>query len=296
MLSFMDADEKTATVNTYKKLFEQAGEEGEQELMEALGSPVRLVLKLEKSYRSGKLNEVLEETASQYGTEVAVEEVGKAPNSNPAVLFYASDDSENPSEAEEMPAADLNEAVVFEAEESPVTEAEDEPFSEAGDVLLTVEEEDYRSDVLSEGELFWEEVEEAEAAPASEDTPVERRKGQKKAATPKASPVAAVLFTPFLIILAAAVLSVTFILAMVPGSLGTLFSVVGGYFAKYAFSSMSYMPDVLMVMGVGVVFFGLALGLVGMVIRLLVGGVKLDFDWLSSIYGRLLGKEKVQDE
>lgn len=292
LLSFMDADEKAATVAAYKRLFEQAGPAREQALIEELGSPVRLVLKLEKDYRNGKLNEVLAETAFRFADESKDTEGENYDSENVA---QEEGEGESPFEAEETPAVGSDRPSL--EEEAPVEEAISEPAPGQGE----------NAEEPIGGE--------AEKRPTEEKTPEKARKktGAKKEkkenkkdkkekdnsdseAPAKGSTALAVILTPFLIVLAALVLTLVLLCAAVPGSVGALFSLVGGYFAKYALFSMSYVPDILMVLGLAVVLFGLTFGLLGIVLRLLFAGFKLDFDLLSSVYGKLLGKEKAQDE
>ena len=291
LLSFMDADEKAATVAAYRRLFEQAGPAQEQALIEELGSPVRLVLKLEKSYRSGKLHEVLAEITSRFSEEFKNAE---GENYDSEDIEKEETERESPCEAEEASSAWRDRPLVEEeasdekggsepalkpetaprAEEPNGSESEDRPAKEKG-------LEKNRKNTGSKKE----------------------KKGTKKdkeeidgEAPAKGSTALTVILTPFLIVLAALVLALVLLCAAVPGSVGALFSVVGGYFAKYSLFSMSYVPDTLVVLGLAVVLFGLTFGLLGIVLRLLFAGLKLDYELLSSVYGKLLGKEKAQDE
>ena len=300
LLSFMDADERAATVATYRKIFERVGEEREQELIEELGSPVRLVLKLEKSYRNGRLNEVLEAVSAQYEEEPEdIEEENYIPENIEIAESVSEEAVEEEAEALSEEALPFEEPEIIEEPEAEA-EVESEPEPEP-------EPEAEKTEPKPKVEEFpqWEEkpkrpaAEERRPLPAAPPKP-EPRLEEDEEAEPKppakGSMALAVLLTPFLIVLAAGILALTLAFSLVPGALCALLSIVGGYFVSYAFSSMHYIPDLLMVTGLGVVLFGLVVWLLGIVIRLLVSGVKLAFNMLSSVYGKLLGKEGPQDE
>ena len=54
LLAFMDEDERSRAVRRYEQLFDQAGEDGAEELARSFGSPIRLVLQVEEEYRRAK--------------------------------------------------------------------------------------------------------------------------------------------------------------------------------------------------------------------------------------------------
>lgn len=291
LLSFMDAGEKTATVNTFRKLFEQVGEEGEQDLIEALGSPVRMVLKLEKSYRNGKLNSFLEQLCAQFVTEAEPEEEVPAPEEENAPIDTEeepidNDDASLPSEEEESVAEP----------QPPAPKVEEFPQWDKAPKAPQETAPPAKERVI--------EADKGQAA-GKPNKPAAKKKNAKKANISAAaeketssgggSPALAILLTPFLILLAALVLALTLLVAAVPGAFCALFSVSGGYFVSYGFFSMSYTPDLLMVIGLGVALLGLAVVFLGLVLRIIVHGFKLDYELLSGTYGKLLGKESVND-
>lgn len=59
-LSIFDSDEKEAALNAYTELFDRAGEEGERELIAALGSPMTQAIELNKRCRKASLEDVLQ--------------------------------------------------------------------------------------------------------------------------------------------------------------------------------------------------------------------------------------------
>jgi len=50
LLSFMDREDRERALRRYERMFDAAGPEGEEAVTRELGSPVRLVLKLEREY------------------------------------------------------------------------------------------------------------------------------------------------------------------------------------------------------------------------------------------------------
>ncbi len=54
LLAFMDPEDRDRALRRYERAFDLAGEAGEEELIRSFGSPVRLVLELEREYRAAQ--------------------------------------------------------------------------------------------------------------------------------------------------------------------------------------------------------------------------------------------------
>lgn len=313
LISFMDADEKAATLGAYSRLFEKAGESGEEQLIEELGSPVRLVLKLEKSYRSGTFAETLQELEDRIAAESeAVEEeifeteAEEAPAEEPE----AEEIIEEEPAAEEESAETLLPVILPEAEETaeeteePLEEPEEaEPYTEEIEEPADAEEilEEEPAPKVEEfpawaGEAFDEESESGIEAPNGAESDEETVAAAEKKKPSAGAVVLAVLCTPLLFVFAALMLALALALSAVPGAVAALFGAVGAYFTGYALSTMQYIPDVLMVLGAGAICFGLALLFLNWTLRCFGFGVRTTFKMLSGSYGKLLGKEKRDEE
>ena len=312
LISFMDADEKAATLGAYSRLFEKAGESGEEQLIEELGSPVRLVLKLEKSYRSGTFADTLQELEDRIAAESeAVEEeifeteAEEAPAEEPAAEEIIEEEPATEEESAETPLP----VILAEAEET--AEETEEPLEEPEEAEPYIEEIEEPADaeeILEEepapkveefpawaGEAFDEESESGSEAPNDAESDEKTAAAEKK--KPSAGAVIlAVLCTPLLFVFAALMLVLALALSAVPGAVAALFGAVGAYFTGYALSTMQYIPDVLMVLGAGAICFGLALLFLNWTLRVLGFGVRTTFKMLSGSYGKLLGKEKRDEE
>lgn len=357
LLSFMDKDEKTATLSAYTQLFEQAGAEGEDELIQSLGSPVRLVLRLERTYRNGELEDHLAEI-SRSVPEIAVPDTV----ADELVIDYA--DNEEYSPETEEPAMDiLPEEDVIPAVELPLSEeiiednnpssseipeeeiiepsleiAEETPLESDEDIPERILPADDSSPAVAEKEEVAEDMQvetnndlpqsldetqsedeqlESEAAsvvplsaeeqlekPLPKEKPSPKKKGKKEKKTARAKPgkakkglvFLAVVLTPFLIVLAALVLVLFLVPTALFAALAAGTGALGYYLLSYAFLSMTFMPDLLLVMGVGAAVLALALFCLISTLRILFKGFSVAYALLSRSYAKILGKEDKCDE
>lgn len=326
LISFMDADEKAATLSAYSRLFEQVGEDGEQQLIEELGSPVRLVLKLEKSYRNGSFAETLRELEARLAQENETEEALSeneeevfAEEPELAVEAEIAEESEEPIEEEpELPAEEAEEAQV------PVSPAEEEEIEQIAEESIPQLPVPMEEDEEAPAEEVAEEESEDEDAPMVEEFPAWAEEAAEEEETedesepfcvferdegiaddeeeeyeeyveekPSAGAVVlAVVCTPLILALAALMLAVSLALSLIPGVVAAFFGAVGTYFTGYALASMQYIPDMLMVLGGGVFCFGLTVLFLNWTLQILGLGIKITFDLVFDIYGKLLGKER----
>ncbi len=355
LLSFMDAGERSAVISAYTQLFDHAGEEGEKELIETLGSPVRLVLRLEKIYRSGTLEPYLDElilplSPADTGLTETVQEAAEAEAEEAELPAdeAAPDDqyppeeeftSDEPAYTEEDMVPPVPEAPIVQADapadtEAPETAADeaedapeedpaghqvgadamdDAPAEEADMISLPLSDEDtVLPEPLAEEDSPAEEVVDlpllendpeesaaSEPAPAAETVPVKPKRAKAKTSKKrknapekkKGSLLLAVLCTPPLVVLATLILILfltpTAFFAALSGATGA----AGVYFTSYAFLTMQYIPDLLLVLGTGAVVLGLALLFLTVTLSLLCKGFSLAYTLLSRSFAKLLGKE-----
>jgi len=151
LLSFMDREDRERALRRYERMFDAAGPEGEEAVTRELGSPVRLVLKLEREYREAK-----------EAGEKPFADADEAPVKAPAPVEYAA-------LAEEEPAApsELEEPELFPAPEADPS-AED-VYPSAG-AVLTAPAEEYQ---LPEEETGEPAEEPEQEAPAPEEESAE---------------------------------------------------------------------------------------------------------------------------
>jgi len=82
-------------------------------------------------------------------------------------------------------------------------------------------------------------------------------------------------------------------LSAVPGlGLGA----AAAYLALYAFNSMSFLPDIILVSGIAVVALALCIFFLWLAIWLLVEGVALTIRMISGVYGKVLRKGGADNE
>ncbi len=260
LLIFMTESDRNLTVNQYAAMFDEAGEQGEQALLEQLGSPTKLAISLSRGYQPGQLT-----------TETRQREVlKKAEDAAKAAKLEHLDEDYDPVAAEENdPVAIIMRSLdePDEPEAEPEDEPEDEPVEAEADELA------------DEDEDLWDE----------DDEPLDLRYERVGAALPQGAGVT--LLTVILLVvgvpLAALVLAVAAVW-LIPGAAGLGASLLSAIAALWC---LNYLADTLLVLGVA--FAALALGLLLLwcgiwldvrLVGLYVRGVR----WLC---GKLLGKK-----
>lgn len=260
LLIFMTESDRNLTVNQYAAMFDEAGEQGEQALLEQLGSPTKLAISLSRGYQPGQLT-----------TETKQREVlKKAEDAAKAAKLEHLDDDYNPVDAEENDPV----AIIMRSLDEP-DEPEAEPEAEPDEPADEPEADDF----ADEDDEAWDE----------DDEPLDLRYERVGAAMPQGAGVT--LLTVILLVigvpLAALVLAVAAVW-LIPGAVGLGASLLSAIAALWC---LNYLADTLLVLGVA--FVALALGLLLLwcgiwldvrLVGLYVRGVR----WLS---GKLLGKK-----
>ncbi len=311
LLAFMEPEERARAVARYEAMFDEAGEEGEEGLIRCLGSPVRLVLQLEKEYRDALNNGetpfpdgvVVEKKPAEESDEilpgvevVSFEEVfdpETAPVAEPEKAAVPKPETSAP--AEEAPAPAVEPAPPAEpetlAEENFVLEPEEtvpaavaavpaaamaEPAEETAPVPATVPAEAPAP------------VKEAPAAEASVRAEPEQEKG------PSGGRVfGAVLVTIPMIAVWIILFGISLVLGAAVIAVAAAFCFAGVYLAGYIFSgALPFTPDLLLVIGGALVAFALALLFMWLGLWIAIGGIIDTVKLSRSIYRGILGKKK----
>lgn len=272
LLIFMTESDRNLTVNQYAAMFDEAGEQGEQALLEQLGSPTKLAISLSRGYQPGQLTtetkqrEVLKKAedaakAARLGhLDDDYNPVDLEDNDPVAILMRSLDEPEASDEPDEEPEIELDEGLKIELGRRP----------EADDTWDDDETDD-----------LWDDE--------ADDEPLDLRYERVGAAMPQGAGVT--LLTVILLVigvpLAALVLGVAAVW-LIPGAAGLGTSLLSAIAALWC---LNYLADTLLVLGVA--FAALALGLL-----LLWCGIWLDVhlvglyvrgvQWLC---GKLLGKK-----
>ncbi len=95
LLLFMTTDDREETVSRYEDLFDQAGPEGEDALLQRIGSPTRIAIRLSRDYAPGQI------------VDDVWEKLFRAPQFSPAAEEEPDDVKEEP-EPEDSAAAELH--------------------------------------------------------------------------------------------------------------------------------------------------------------------------------------------
>ena len=302
LLAFMDPEARTRVLHHFDAMFDEAGPDGEETLARCLGSPVRQVLQIEREYREAR------EKGEEFYPETAVpapmsapapaslteeaqpsfEEVFPSPEES-AVLPDASgetaSDPEKTPAAEEGASAKLENALVavFEQEPEELHPGEGVPASEPAaapsmEEKVTVPAENRPS--------AGEPVNETEAEPEEGEEDEDDGPGAGRV-------IAAVLVTIPMLVIWAAMLAVFLALGMAILSAGLGIGAAGVYLGGYVFSGViTFMPDIMLVAGIALICFCLALLLAWMGLWIAAGGILLIVRFARSVYRGILGKRK----
>jgi len=260
LLSFMDAEDRLKVMRRYERSFDAAGREGEAALIRELGSPVRQVLMVEKEYREREEAGLPGIADEEYAEEVSVPVEAVA---DEAVEAGSTVEAQAAQVMEALLAEDAREELIIQPEEP----TEEEAYAAEAD-------EEYVEEALDEQE----EADEGSEAPGTGRV------------------IGAVALTPILIATALVGVVLTVLLAafgLLPG-LGLAAASV--YLGLYAFNSMSFLPDVILVCGLAVVALALAIFFILLGLWLLVEGIRLTIRLISGVYGRVLRKGGADDE
>ena len=317
LLSFMDAEDREQALRYYERLFELAGEDGEEGLLDDFGSPLRQVLHLEKRYRERQESGMPLFDEEEFPAGEAAEP--EQPAEEPADAFSGEDapsaeenggeeepaetgGGEEPAETGEIAeAADYAEEVTPSQESLPGEEtvpaaAEAEGETEEGETFAPYDE--LPSQVLSDaaGEMLAEidfGAEEEPIPPETREEELPRAEAEAESAGEKTSGArvaAALLLSPLMVLLAAAGVLLTFALSAIPLALCALFGAASLYLALYAVTSMPYLPDMLLVLGVAVGLLAATVFFLWGGLTLLSGGIGKTIRLIATLFGRVLGK------
>lgn len=309
LLSFMSDGDRAKVLHHYERMFNEAGEEGERDVIRLLGSPVRQVLQVERDYREREeqglpgVSDVYDEPESFLS--VPSEPLPKEPEPAEAKQFEV-EDAPNAGQPEPFSAIAANDW----AEEKPLVSFEEDAEARrdsGNEQILSAdipvcfapddggenesaetesEEESYVAEALKAAFAACsaeEEPDESVAEPAAE-TVTEERPGSGRVTL-------AVVLSPFIVVLALLGVALTLALSLIGLVPGTCAAVGSVYFIGYAVLGMTYIPDMLMILGVGVACLGVAILLLWFGIWIVVEGISLVIRLISRIYNAILQKE-----
>ena len=328
LLAFMDPEDRARALRRYERMFDQAGEDGEEELLQRLGSPIRQVLEVEAEYRKAQ-----KEGRTPFDDEPAAvpldAEVIPSLNEEPPMdlgqtvkeaaeeLSRQSDEEVPPPETVEedlFPIADLDDPENLLPEEIPEGPESDPVTEEPG---------------LSEGEAPEASSEKEPPAPADTQPPeevipsseeekdldriMEFAAAEKKPVVPDweedgeedlpdEKPGAGRIFAAILVTVPFIALWILgFILSLALGAVfmaaGFALCVAGVYFAGYVIHRMiAYMPDMLLVAGGALGCFALALLFIWTGLWIAVGGCVGVVRLTANAYRRILKKRLPEED
>lgn len=265
LLSFLDAEERLKVMRRYERSFDAVGREGEAALIREMGSPVRQVLIVEREYRERE-----EAGLPGVADEEYVEEVSAS------VIVPM----EEPVEETAAPAEDaLAEPLHGDEDVSPV---------------LVEEPADDESEEVGETPYIPDAEEETEIEPEDEEEYEEEEEGDEAPGTGRI--IGAVALTPIMIVLAVGGVALTLALTAVSLAPGFGFGAAAVYLALYAFHSMSFLPDIILVCGLAVIAAALSLFFLWLAVWLLVTGIRQTIRLISGVYGKVLRKGGADNE
>ena len=259
LLSFMSDADRAKVLRHYERMFEDAGEEGERDVIRLLGSPVRQVLQVERDYREREeqgltgVSAIYEEPEP---TAAAVQEPAEQPTETREEI------SEFPPYAETVSASEEN--------------------------IEAAEGDSYAADALRAAFAAFSAEQKEDDCDAAEIPEIEEGNEGEKAGAGRVT--LAVVLSPLIVILALLGIALTLAVSVIGLVPGAAFGVGSVYFIGYAVLGMSYIPDMLMVLGVGVACFGAAILLLWFGIWILLEGISLVIRLISRIYNGILRK------
>ena len=180
------------------------------------------------------------------------------------------------------------------AEES--AEAEPTVEEQAAEVMQTLLTDEGREELLRlEDEVPDEEsFEEAEEEPEAEEE--EEAEEELVEAPGTGRVLGAVALTPIMIALALLGVALTAVLTACGVLPGLGLGVAAAYLALYAFNSMSFLPDIILVCGMATVALALCIFFLWLGLWLLIEGIMLTIRVISAAYGKVLRKGGADDE
>lgn len=260
LLIFMTESDRNLTVNQYAAMFDEAGEQGEQALLEQLGSPTKLAISLSRGYQPGQLT-----------TETKQREVlKKAEDAAKAAKLEHLDEDYDPLASEDNDPVAILMRSLDEPEDEPETEPAEEPDESTEPEAEELGDED--DDVWGE-----------------DDEPLDLSYERVGASLPQGAGVT--LLTVILLVIGVPLAALTLAVAavwLIPGAAGLGASLLSGIAALWC---LNYLADTLLVLGVAFVALALGLLLLWCGIWLDVHLVKLYVRGVQWLCGKLLGKK-----
>ena len=183
------------------------------------------------------------------------------------------------------------------AEES--AEAEPTVEEQAAEVMEALLGEEGREELIQpeEEEVPAEEAEEEFAEEQPEEEEAEDYEEPEEAEAPGAGRVVgAVALTPIMIVLALLGVVLTAVLTACGVLPGLGLGAAAVYLALYAFNSMSFLPDIILVCGMAAVALALCIFFLWLGLWLLIEGIMLTIRVISAAYGKVLRKGGADDE
>ena len=300
LLSFMDTEDREQALRYYERLFELAGADGEERLLEEFGSPLRQVLHLEKRYRERQEIGMPLFDEDEFPAEETAEPEDASPEVDPLPTEETGSGKGTEETGERVETADAGEGGLppqepLPGQESVPVAAEAESGMEAEETYAPYDE--LPSQVLSDaaGEMLAEIDFGAEEEPIPEETweeelPCAEEDESAGEKVSRGRAAAAVLLSPLMVLLAAAGVLLTFALSAIPLALCALFGAASLYLALYAVTSMPYLPDMLLVLGVAVGLLAATVFFLWAGLSLLIGGIGKTIRLIAGLFGRVLGK------
>ena len=178
-------------------------------------------------------------------------------------------------------------------EESNLVELPSEILSDAAGEMLSEINFGMESDEEPEppvifDEKFIEEEEKTEKDDVAEEKEEDADEAEEKPGAGRV--ILTVLLTPFIVLAAVICVALTFAVAALPLAVCAAFGGSCVYLTLYAVTSMTYLPDMLTVIGVSVALLAVTVLFLWTGIYLLIRGIRLTIRLISGIYGRLLKK------
>lgn len=325
LLAFMDPEDRERALRHFERLFDRAGEAGEEELLERLGSPVRQVLEVDREYRWAK-KEGRTIYAEELSDEPPVTGESAPDREDKAVVGLtqtvreaaaelektaaSEDDGGNTDKTSPVPAEELEyEGSLFPEDEVPDIpvlsdrdEDRDEPafpnWAEAKPRAIGEQKAGAWETAKGEPDSDVERIMQFASASLAENDEEPEEGFEQVEERPGAGRVfAAVLVTVPLILLWIVGLVLSLVLGAAMMAIGFAFCAAGVYFAGYAINGfIAYMPDLLLVCGGALACFALALFFLWFGLWFAVGGCVALVRVTSGIYRGILKKRVLEEE
>jgi uncharacterized membrane protein len=330
LLVFMSEEDRELTVHRYAALFDQAGEDGEAELIGTLGSPTKTAIQLSRGYEPGKVEANLPPLEQPKAPEkqeptVPAEETlwDDLPDFEPPALDSDLDTQMQTPEEPVSPAVPAEEPAQSPAPVSPADEEEHVPSPETEDETAAepepettpddAKEPPAQEDTAPEPEPSPEPEPEADLEPGEEPwrkaPKTKKAKREKKEKAPKAAsipdedaykpiprPLGIALLVLVLVALGlplAALFLTVMIALVIPGAAGLVcayLAAVGGLWC------LSFLADTVMMFGLAFLLLALALIVLWVGIWADIHLVRLYISGVQWLSGELLERQVTEDE